>query len=145
MNILTIILNRVYYFLTKVKNPYPFFGALILVVLLINSLLNNLVTFIYLLNGKPNKINEIYYFSILILIFILIYFYAAKRKIQIMETKINFSHKLNFLVAGIFLFTLFSFIWCANVNREKLSKEKPEIIAKPKKESFEGKIRKLFE
>lgn len=145
MNILIIILNRVYYFLTKVKNPYPFFGALILVALLINSLLNNLVTFIYLLNDKPNKINEIAYFSILLVIFLLVYFYASKRKIQIVETRINSAHKLNLLVAGIFLFTLFSFIWFANVNREKLSKEKPDAIVKPQKESLEGKIRKLFE
>lgn len=143
MNILTIILNRVYCFLIKVKNPYPFFGALILVALLLNTLLVNLIAVFYIFNDKPNKINEFVYFSVLALIFIIVYFYAIKRKNQIIEVKP--SPKLNLLVASIFLLTLISFIWCANVNRAKLSKEKPDIILKPQKESLEGKIRKLFE
>lgn len=143
MNILTIILNRVYCFLIRVKNPYPFFGALILVALLLNTLLVNLIAVFYILNDKPNKINELLYFAVLAMIFMIVYFYAIKRKNQIVEVKP--SPKLNFLVASIFLFTLISFIWCANTNRAKLSKEKPDIIVKPQKESLEGKIRKLFE
>jgi hypothetical protein len=143
MNLLTIILNLVYYFLTKVKNPYPFFGTLILVALMLNTLLINSIAVVYILGGKSNKINELVYFALLALFLTLLYFYAIKRKTQIIEVKP--STKLNFLVAGIFLFTLISFIWCANINREKLSKEKSDILVKLKKESLEGKIRKLFE
>lgn len=143
MNILTIILNRVYCFLTKVKNQSPFFGTVGLVSLLLNSLVFNLVTFIYILNDKSLKINEIVYFFVWGVFSFIVYFYATKRKAEIIEVKP--STKLNFLVGGIFLFTLISFIWCANINREQLSKEKSDNFEKPKKESLEGKIRKLFE
>jgi hypothetical protein len=142
MNILTIILNRVYYFLIKVKNRDPFLGTLILVALMLNTLLVNFIAVVYIFREESNKINELLYFVVLALIFTLLYFYAIKRKAQIIEVKP--STRLNFLVAGIFLFTLISFIWCANINREKLSKTKTEIIVKPSKESLEGKIRKLF-
>jgi len=143
MNILIIILNRIYCFLKKVKNQSPFFGTIGLVSLLLNSLVFNIVTFIYILIDKPLKINGIIYFLIWGAFFFTVYLYATKRKAQIIEVKT--STRLNILVAGIFLFTLISFIWCANINREKLSKEKSEILVKPKKESLEGKIRKLFE
>ena len=143
MNILTIILNRVYYFLSKVKNQSPFLGSIILVALLLNALAYTIIIFIDLINDKSNKIDEILYYSIWGLITVLVYLYARKRKAQIIEVKP--STKLNLLVAGIFLFTLISFIWCTNINREKLSKEKPNISVKPQKESLEGKIRGLFE
>lgn len=143
MNILTVILNRVYCFLTKVKNQSPFLGSVILVALLINSLLNNIVLTVYVFKDKPLKDNGLIYFSVLVLILIIVYFYAIKRKNQIVEVKP--SPKFNFLVASIFLFTLISFIWIANINRAMLSKEKPDTIVKPQKESLEGKIRNLFE
>ena len=143
MNILTVILNRVYFFLVKVKNQSPFFGAIVLVSLLLNILLNNLITVIHLLNDKPNKIDGIVYCLIWGIITGLVYFYARKRKTQIEEVKP--STRLNLLVVGVFLFTLISFIWCANINREKLSKENLKTSVKPQKESLEGKIRKWFE
>ena len=143
MNILTIILNRVYYFLTKVKNQSPFLGTIILVALLLNALSYAITIFIDLMSDKSNKINELLYCFIWGTITVLVYLYARKRKAQIIELKLP--TKLNFLVAGIFLITLISFIWCANINREKLSKENSNILEKPKKESVEGKIRKLFE
>ena len=68
------------------KNPYPFFGALILVALLLNTLLVNLIAVFYIFNDKPNKINELVYFAVLAMIFIMVYFYAIKRKNQIVES-----------------------------------------------------------
>ena len=143
MNILNILLNRVYCFLTKVKNQSPFSGTLILVAIVLNTLLVNLLTGYYILIDEPHKLNGLVYISVFIFILILLYLYAIKIKAQIIEVK--YSTKFNFLVAGIFLFTLISFIWCANINREKLSKEKSEIKIESKKGSLEGKIKKLFE
>lgn len=102
MNILTIILNRVYAFLTKVKNQSPFLGTVILVTILINTLLFDLVFFIYIVLDKANKINELVYFLILALIFIFVYLYAVKRRHQIVESNISPSLKINFLVIGVF-------------------------------------------
>lgn len=143
MNILIIIINRVYFFLVKVKNQTPFFGAIVLVSLLLNILLNNLITVIHLLSDKPNKIDGIVYYSIWGVITVLVYFYARKRKAQIEEVKPSTS--LNLLVVGIFLFALLSFIWCANINRKKLSEKDLKIGVKSQNESLEGKIRKWFE
>ncbi len=143
MNILTIILNRVYILLLKVKNQSPFSGTVLLVALLLNSLVFNLVTFIYVLSDKPLIINKIVYFLTWGIITVFVYIYATKRKAQII--KLKSSTKLTLLVVGIFLFTLISFIWCANINREKLDKERSEIEVQPHKKSLEGRIRKWFD
>jgi hypothetical protein len=143
MNILTVILNRVYLLLVKVKNQSPFFGAIVLVGLLLNTLAYTLIIFIDLVNDKSNKINEIFYYSIWAIITLFVYLYAKERKTQIVEVKL--STKFNFIVLGIYLLTLISVIWCGNLNREKLSKEHPEIGVKPQKKSLEGRIRKWFD
>jgi len=145
MNILTIILNRVFYFLTKVKNQSPFFGAILLVSLLLNTLLISAISIIYLLNDKPSYYGGVIYFLIWGFMFIAVFLYAKKRKNRIVDNKITLSNRLNIVVAGIFLLTLILFIFCANINREKLSKVKSEINVKPRKESLEGQIRKLFD
>lgn len=143
MNIFTIILNRTYRFLTKVKNQSPFLGAIIIVGLLLNTLVDILITLVYLLMSKSNN-NEILYYFIWAVITFLVYLYARKRKTQI--TEVNLSAKSNFLVAGVFLFALISVIWCGGINRERLSKEKTNTaITKPRKESLERKIRRLFD
>jgi len=143
MNILTVILNRVYLLLVKVKNQSPFFGAIVLVGLLLNVIFDNLITITQLIGDKPNKTNGLLYYSTWIIITILVYLFARKRKTQIVEVKL--STKFNFIVSGIFLLTLISVIWCGNLNREKLSKEQPEFGVKPQKKSVEGRIRKWFD
>ena len=142
MSILTIILNRVYYVLTKVKNKSPFFGTIILVGLLLNTLIDSIITLIYIINDTPNR-DEVVYYIIWIISTLLLYLYARNRKTQIVEFKP--STKLNVLVVCVFIFAIVSFVLCANINREKLSVEKSNKIEKPKKESLEGKIRKLFD
>jgi hypothetical protein len=139
MNILTIILNRVYHFLIKTKNQSPFLGTIILVALLLNTLTYFLIMSIGIVNNKGG----ILYYSIWGIITLLVYLYARKKKYQIKEVKL--STKKSILVAGIFLFTLISFIWCASINRAKLSKQNSNILEKIQKESLERKIRKLFE
>jgi hypothetical protein len=143
MNILTIMLNRVHLLLTKVNNQSPFLGAILLVALLINLLFDNLITIIYHINDKPNKINGVLYYLVWGIITLLVYLYARKRKTQIVDIKL--SVRYNFVVASIFLFTIIIVIYFGNINREKLSKEKPKIVLKHKKKSLEGRIRKLFE
>ena len=112
MNILTVILNRVYLLLVKVKNQSPFFGAIVLVGLLLNVIFDNLITITQLIGDKPNKTNGLLYYSTWIIITILVYLFAKKRKTQIVEVKL--STKFNFIVSGIFLLTLISVIWCGN-------------------------------
>jgi hypothetical protein len=143
MNILTVILNRVYLLLVKVKNQSPFFGAIVLVGLLFNVIFDNLITITQLIGDKPNKTNGLLYYSTWIIITILVYLFARKRKTQIVEVKL--STKFNFIVSGIFLLTLILVIWCGNLNREKLSKEQTEFGVKPQKKSLEGRIRKWFD
>lgn len=143
MNILTILLNRVYFLLLKAKNQSPFFGAVLIVSLLLNTLLDNIISVIYLLDDKTNKTDRIIYYSIWVIITVIVYIYATKRKAQII--KLKSSTKLTLLVVGIFLFTLISFIWCANINREKLDKERSAIEVKSHKKSLEGRIRKWFD
>ncbi len=146
MNPLTIILNRVFWFLTKVKNQSPLLGASILVSILIGVFLRNVVLLIYVFKKHPLKTYNWLDYTIFLLIFLLTYFYARKKKGEIMNNALWSSKGNNLFVVFLYLFIVFSFIFLAKVNRDKIFTEtKKEQSDLPRKESLENKIRKSFE
>lgn len=146
MNFLIIILNRIYFFLIKVKNQSPIFGAVTLVTVLISFSLLNIIGFYYAFKIEPFIINIPLFVLVSILIFIPLFFYTSKRKLMITEKSITFPNTKNIIVSMLFLFTLVSTIFLANINREKISQQSKKVKSiKPQKESLEGKIRKWFE
>ncbi|MFT4017882.1 MAG: hypothetical protein QM668_13035 [Agriterribacter sp.] len=147
MNFLIVILNRVYFFLTKVKNQSPLFGAVTLVTVLISFSILNIIGLYYAFKIKSVIIVNIPLFLVLnLLIFIPLYFYANKNKALITERTVPYFKTKNLIVVILFLFTVVSTIYLASINRDKISEQtKKEQYEKPRKESLEGKIRKLFE
>jgi hypothetical protein len=146
MNYIIIILNRVYFFLVKVKNQSPFLGAVILVSLIISVSLYNIQLLIYTFMIESIIIDNRIFFLGMLIIFFILYTYAKKKKTQIMEQNINYATVKNIVVASFFLFTIVSTIFLANINREKISKERQQMQSKQShKESLESKIRKWFE
>ncbi|MBN8786844.1 MAG: hypothetical protein J0I84_07130 [Terrimonas sp.] len=147
MNFLIVILNRVYFFLTKVKNQSPLFGAVTLVTVLISFSILNIIGLYYAFKIKSVIIVNIPLFLVLnLLIFIPLYFYANKKKALITERIVPYFKTKNLIVVILFLFTVVSTIYLASINRDKISEQtKKEQYEKPRKESLEGKIRKLFE
>lgn len=146
MNILIVILNRVYLFLTKVKNQSPLFGAVTLVTILISFSLLNTIGFYYTSKIEPIIINIPAFIGLSILIFIPLFFYSKRNEYLITERVVT-SHKTkNLLVIILYLFTFVSTIYLANINRTKIIEQtKQEQSIEPRKESLEGKIRKWFE
>ena len=146
MNILIVILNRVYLFLTKVKNQSPLFGACGILMLLIYATLNNLILFFYAFKSYPLKIKNYIDFIEMGLIFIAIYYYAYKNKQKVINHSLFSGVRNNLFVILLYIFTVVSFIFLANINRQKIFEQtKKEQSIKPRKESLEGKIRKWFE
>jgi hypothetical protein len=145
MRVLIITLSRVYFLLLKVKNQSPFLGAIIIVTILLNSLLFEIITCYFLLKKHYLIINEIFYFLTLTLVFLLVYYFANKNKKQIIATNQYSSKKNNLLVAGLFIFTLVSFIWSSNINRARIKNTSSETEKKIHKESLEREIRDLFD
>jgi hypothetical protein len=146
MNYIIIILNRVYFFLVKVKNQSPFLGAVILVSLIISVSLYNIQLLIYTFMIESIIIDNRIFFLGMLIIFFILYTYAKKKKTQIMEQNINYATVKNIVVASFFLFTIVSTIFLANINREKISKERQQMQSKQShKESLESKVRKWFE
>lgn len=146
MNLLTLIFNRIYFFLNKVKNQSPFIGTLILVTLLVCINIGNIELFVYAFKSEPLVLNYSIEFLIMIVVIVLLFFYAKNKKHLIIQMDIKSSTIKNFIVAFLFLFTLISFICLANINRIKIFKEQPHSFQnKDKRESIEGKIRKWFE
>lgn len=146
MNILIVILNRVYLFLTKVKNQSPLFGASGILMLLIYATLNNLLLFVYAFKSYPLKIEYYIDFIEMGLIFIGIYYYAYKNKEKVINHSLFSGLRNNLFVILLYVFTVVSFVFLANINRAKIfSQVHKEQSNKPRKESLEGKIRKWFE
>lgn len=146
MNFLIVILNRVYFYLTKVKNRSPLLGAVVLVTILISFSILNVIGFYHLFEFEPLLVNIPLFLIANLLIFISLYFYAHKSKVLIAERVIPSFKTKNLLVAILFLLTLISTIYLASVNRDKISKQtKNDQSEKPRKQSLEGKIRNWFE
>lgn len=146
MNFLIVILNRVYLFLTKVKNQSPFFGAVTLVTILIDFSLLNIVGFYFSFKSEPITVNIPVFICLSIFTFVFLFLYS-KRHESLITLRVIPSHKTkNLLVIILYLFTFVSTIYLANINRAKILKQtKKEQLVKPQKESLEGKIRKWFE
>lgn len=145
MRYIILILNRVYWFLTLVKNPSPFLGAIILVTLLIGVSIRNLLLVFYFFESEPMITNIGIDFLILVVIFFFIYWFSIKNKEHIEADRVNYSKFQNWFVCFLFLFTLVSFVFLANLNREKIFRENSgKISKKPQKESLEVTIRKMF-
>ena len=146
MNILLIILNRIYLVLSKTKNQSPLLGSSILVSILIGISCNNIFLFIFSFKSEPLKFNNWLYYILTIFIFLIINNYSKNNE-QIIINKSMFSKsRNNLLVILLFIFTMVSFILLGNINREKISKlKKHSEIQGIKKPSLEGKIRKWLE
>lgn len=141
---LLIILNRMYKLLTKVKNQSPFLGALILVTLLFSFTSLNIIGFYFMFKHEFFIINIPFFILFNIFIFILLYFYSRRHIPFIKKGNVSSPSIKNLIVLFIYLFTLISFIFLANINREKILKENKHIPQTEKRESLEGKIRKWF-
>jgi len=144
MNILIVVLNRVYLLLTKVKNQSPLFGAVTLVTILISFTTLNLIGF-YSIKIAPITINIPQFLCFNLLVFIPLFFYAKRNKGLITEGIVSSPKRTNLIVALVYLFTIVSTIYLANINRDKISKQTKQESVEPHKESLEGKIRKWFE
>ena len=146
MNILIVILNRVYLLLTKVKNQSPLLGASILVSLLVGTLISNIFLLIYAFKSSPLCNDNWIDYIVFALIFILVYYYAYKNRQKVINHSLFSGLRNNLFVILLYVFTLVSFIFLANINRAKIfSQVHNEQSNKPRKESLEGKIRKWFE
>jgi hypothetical protein len=145
MRYMVLILNRVYWLLTSVKNPSPFLGAVILVTLLVGVSLRNLILVFYAFKPEPMITNNGRDFLILGIVFILMYWFSTKKRDLIEAVRVESTKFQNWVIALLFFFTLVAFILLANVNREKiLNQVDSNSLKKPQKESLEGKIRKWF-
>ena len=54
MNFVNLLINRICFFLTKVKNQSPFSGAILLVSLMMAITLNSIIAIYYIVLNKPN-------------------------------------------------------------------------------------------
>jgi hypothetical protein len=145
MNILILILNRVYHFLTIVNNQSPLLGTVGIVMLLIYSTLNNILLLIY--SFKPNPfVSENYIdFIEMVLIFILLFFYCKKNKEKIINHSKFSNLKNSLFVIILYLFTIVSFVFLAKINREKIfNVQEKKDIQGAKKKSLEGRVRQWF-
>jgi hypothetical protein len=146
MNFLIIILNRVYLLLTKVKNQSPLLGASILVSLFVGILIENVFLFIYAFKPVALSTSNWIDYILMLIIFLLIYFYARKKKQQVVNHSLVQGIKYNLFVAFVYISTIVSFVFLANINADKiLNQNRKEHSTKPKKESLEGRIRKWFD
>ncbi len=142
---MVLILNMVYWFLTSVKNPSPFLGAVILVTLLIGVSLRNLLLTFYAFKPEPMITNNGRDFLILGVVFILMYWFSTKKRDQIEAARVEATKLQSWVIALLFISTLVAFILLANVNREKIFNQvDSNSLNKLQKESLEAKIRKWF-
>jgi hypothetical protein len=141
MNFVNLLINRICFFLAKVKNQSPFTAAVLLVSLIMNIIFNSIIGIYYIIIDKPNSFNLFYYISWLI-ITILMFVYSNKNKEKILNLKTQ--KKDNYIVILFIIIFLIFFIKIANINREKIFSLKEYDPNKPKKESLEGKIRKWW-
>ncbi|WP_209332999.1 hypothetical protein [Lunatimonas salinarum] len=145
MRYMVLILNMVYWFLTSVKNPSPFLGAVILVTLLIGVSLRNLLLTFYAFKPEPMITNNGRDFLILGVVFILMYWFSTKKRDQIEAARVEATKLQSWVIALLFISTLVAFILLANVNREKIFNQvDSNSLNKLQKESLEAKIRKWF-
>lgn len=146
MNFFIIILNRVYLLLVKVKNQSPLLGSVILVTILISFNLINIFSLYYAFKEKPLIVGTPFFLFFNILIFIPLLFYANRCKLLIIDRKISSPNKKSMLVLLLYLFTILSFIYLANVNRRIISNQYKIIPPTgQEKESLERRIRRWFE
>ncbi len=146
MNFFIVILNRVYFILTKIKNQSPLFGASVIVSLLVFFNIGNIILFKYSFSESYHKINIGIGLFVLLIIFTIVFLFAKSKKQDIINDDIEISTFKKVVIIVIFLFTAILFIFLANINRQKIFKERKEVQSnEPKKESLEGKIRKWFE
>jgi len=116
----TIILNRLFHFLTKVNNPAPLHGAVMLMVILLILIGDSFRLFIYAFQPEPLISNKYAYLPIAVVLYFLINAYAKKNIEAIIDHEVRFALRKNLLVALIFITVTVSFIWLANINREKI-------------------------
>lgn len=146
MNYFTIIFNRVYFLLTKVKNQSPFLGTILLVGIMIGVLIGNVRLFIQSFNERPLIMNNNHEYLFMALIIGLCFLYAKDRRAEIMKVKISYATFKGILTGCLFIFTVVTYILLANINREKIAKQRREMkLSRPNKESLEGRIRKWLE
>lgn len=144
MNILILILNRIYFFLSKVKNQSPFLGTIILGTLLITVTLGNIKLAIYAFKPELLTTNYIVEVIIILVVLVFLFWFSKKKKSQIIKSNIKSPAKNNIIVSFIFLFTVICFILLANINREKIfteRKAKFSIEQLEKQKSLERKLR----
>ena len=145
MRYIVLVFNRVYWFLTKVRNQSPFLGAVILVTLLIGASFLNLLLAFYAFRPEPMIINNGAGFLILGILFILTYWFSTKKRDLIEAPRVESSKLQNWIVALLFISTAIAHSLLANINREKIFNHMDSSsFNKPQKESLEGKIRKWF-
>lgn len=141
MNYFTLLFNRVYALLVKVKNQRPFTGAVFLVSLLVGVGIETGALLIYAFKPVSLRTSVWSGLAILLLITGILYWYADKRRYQISQVEINSKVLKGVYVASLFLVVNLSFVVLANVNRGKISNETSNDSKGPLKPSLEGRIR----
>jgi hypothetical protein len=145
MNFLTLLINRIYYFLAnKTKNQSPFLGAVILVSVIGYFLFCSLVLLIYLFSEQFVRISHFVHLLIGLCFFVALNYYSRKMKSQIMYGEPKRLKRTNYLVVAFCLVVMFLFISLANVNRSKIFAQTKARTDEAKKDSLEERVRKLF-
>ncbi|WP_156131533.1 hypothetical protein [Pedobacter kyungheensis] len=120
MNVLILVFNRVYFVLQKVGNQSPFIGAVILVTLLISSIVFSIWLSVFAFKVEALHLLGSRYFSIIFIIFIILYLFANKHKEKITNDSIEVSPIKGIYVLSLFILALLAFIFLSNINREKM-------------------------
>ena len=141
---LIIILNRVYFLLTRVNNQSPFLGAVILVTLLISSMILSIWLGVFAFKDVALHMQSVTYFLIIFIVFTLLYLFARKNKEKFIFHNVNGSVLKNIYVLSLYIVAFGTFIFLSNVNREKIFKNRGTSIIKSKNQSLESDIRTWF-
>ncbi len=120
MNLIIIILNRVYCALKIVNNQSPLFGSVILVTLLIGVNITNVIDLIYAFKTEPSIIGLYGPLLFIIPVFIILYKFANRQMEKITNVKLHTETWKNIVVGLLFLLTLILFIILSNINRAKI-------------------------
>lgn len=117
-----------------------------LVGIMIAVLIGNVRLFIQSFNASPLITDNDHEYLFVAVIVGLCFLYAKGRRVEITRVSIGSATVKSIVTGCLFIFTIVSYIMLANINREKIAKERGIIKSiNPKKQSLEGRIRSLFE
>ena len=87
---------------------------------------DNILLLYYSFKKIPLQNENWIYYTVVLLIFMIIYYFANKNKNEVVNSKKYNNSKNNIIVVLIFLISFISFVFLANINREKIFKIKKE-------------------